>query len=234
MSPGSWRFSVALAGVRSAARGLQTRAAVQTRGRVQPYTQPGQPDVVQWASVAIEGGGTTPVSRSFVCQPPPRVRHTGRSMAAARAPGVQGGSRAPGGAPGTQSERTRWLGVPPGDVPQVRRLGMRPWELVRSARRPCISGVGSASTAKHACTFGQRRTIMRTKACRKRRSGYTAGRPRPRVGGAGLGIASTSLTLVTSKDACCNIGHLRTRWFGEPLCYGDSRARESSGAAQEL
>src|ERR1700741_3653445 len=72
---------------------------------------------------------------------------------------------------------------------------------------------------------------MMTKACRKSRSGYTGGRPRPRVEGTGIGILSTSLTKVTSKDSCSNIGHLRTRWLGEPLCYGGSRARESAGAA---
>ena len=98
----------------------------------------------------------------------------------------------------------------------------------RPATRPAREG------PKNAGTFGPRRPIMRTKACSKRRSGDTAGRPRPRVGGAGLGRPSTRLTLVTSKDACCTIGHLRTRWWGAPLGYGGSRARESSGAAQDL
>src|SRR5262249_60915753 len=66
----------------------------------------------------------------------------------------------------------------------------------------------------------------------KSRSGYTGGRPRPRVGGAYMGIPSASLTKVTSKDSCSNIGDLRTRWLGEPLCYGGNRARGSAGAAQ--
>src|SRR5262249_1345924 len=61
--------------------------------------------------------------------------------------------------------------------------------------------------------------------------GYTGGRPRPRGDGAGMGIRSTSLIKVTSKDSCSNIGDLRTRWLGEPLCYGGSRARERAGAA---
>ena len=47
-----------MAGVSSAARGIQTRAAVQTRCSCQPYTQPRQPDLVQWASVSIEVCGT--------------------------------------------------------------------------------------------------------------------------------------------------------------------------------
>src|SRR5262249_61598028 len=47
-----------------------------------------------------------------------------------------------------------------------------------------------------------------------------------------MGIRSTSLIKVTSKDSCSNIGDLRTRWLGEPLCYGGSRVRESAGAAQ--
>src|SRR5262249_52767485 len=115
---------------------------------------------------------------------------------------------------------------------QVRRLGRRPWGAVSNPRSPCISGVGSASTAKNSFTLCKRRTIMMTKAFRKSRSGYTGGRPRPRGDGAGMGIRSTSLIKVTSKDSCSNIGDLRTRWLGEPLCYGGSRARESAGAAQ--
>src|SRR5262249_45672083 len=69
---------------------------------------------------------------------------------------------------------------------------------------------------------------------RKSRSGYTGGRPRPRGDGAGIGIRSTSLTKVTSKDSCSNIGYLRTRWLGEPLCYGGSPLKGNAGAGPEL
>ena len=47
-----------------------------------------------------------------------------------------------------------------------------------------------------------------------------------------VSLLSTSLTKVTSKDSGSNIGYLRMRWLGEPRCYGGSRTRESSGAAQ--
>ena len=232
--PGAWRLSAALAGVSSAARGIQTRAAVQTRCSFQPYTQPCQPDLVQWASVSIEVCGTTPASRSFLCQTPPRARNTVLSMAAARAQSAQGWSRATKWRPRHPIWAGKVAGMAARRRSQVRRLGTRPWGSVSSARRSCISGVGSASTAKNSFTLCKRRTIMMTKAFRKSRSGYTGGRPRPRVGGPGMGTPSPSLTKVTSKDSCSNIGHLRTRWLGEPLCYGGTRARESSGAAQDL
>jgi hypothetical protein len=168
----------------------------------------------------------------FLVPDAPRARNTVLSMSAARAQSVQGWSRATKWRPRHPS----WAGKVAGSAArrraQVRRLGRRPWGAVSSPRRSCISGVGSASTAKNSFTLCKRRTIMMTKAFRKSRSGYTGGRPRPRGDGAGMGIRSTGLTKVTSKDSCSNLGHLRTRWLGEPLCYGGSRARESSGAAQ--
>ena len=68
--------SAALAAVTTAARGIQTPAAVVTMCSFQPYTQLCQPDLVQDASVSIKVCGTMPASRSFLCQTPPREHKT--------------------------------------------------------------------------------------------------------------------------------------------------------------
>ena len=119
MRSGAWRLSAALAGVSSAARGIQTRAAVQTRCSFQPYTQPCQPDLVQWASVSIEVCGTTPASRSFLCQTPPHGAQHGAvngGSAGAIGPGLESGHQV---APeNTQSGREGWPGPLPGAAPR--------------------------------------------------------------------------------------------------------------------
>ncbi len=83
-------LSASEAVVSRAARGIQAAPTAQTRCNFQPYTQPCQPDLVQLASVSIEEWGTTPASRSFLCQTPPLARSTVLSMAAARAYASQG------------------------------------------------------------------------------------------------------------------------------------------------
>jgi hypothetical protein len=61
-------LSATLAGVKSAAKGIQTAATVVTRCSFHPYTHPCHPDLVQCASVSMEVWGTIPCSRSFWCQ----------------------------------------------------------------------------------------------------------------------------------------------------------------------
>src|SRR5262249_56422927 len=47
-----------------------------------PSHQPCHPDLLQCASVSMEVWGTTPASRSFLCQPPPCARTAVLSQAA--------------------------------------------------------------------------------------------------------------------------------------------------------
>ena len=158
--------------------------------------------MVQCASVAIAVGGTTPASRSLVCQTPPRARKRVLSIAAARPQVAHGGITAPSARPRHPTCAGKVVGMACQRRSHVRRGGKRP-STVSSAHRVRISGVGWANTRHRACTVCKCRTSIMTKACRNSRSGYVAGRPRWRlVGGGGLGPRPTSVTRVTSSVSC--------------------------------
>jgi len=87
---GASSWSARLAAVSLAASGIQTQLTVQTRCSFQPYIQPCQPDLVQWASVSMLECGTRPASRSFLCHTPPLARRVWLSIATARPSRSQG------------------------------------------------------------------------------------------------------------------------------------------------
>src|SRR5918994_4298955 len=80
---GATSLSAVLAGVSLAASGIQTSQTAMARCSFQPYTQPCQPDLVQWASVSIELWGTLPAFLSFLCHTPPFACKTVLSRASA-------------------------------------------------------------------------------------------------------------------------------------------------------
>ena len=106
-------MSAALAGVSSAASGIQTAATVTTRWSFQPSTQPCQPDLVQPASVSIEVCGTTPASRCFLCQTPPLACSAVLSIATACPPVAQGSSSPTRYRPGQPTREAAVLGQAP-------------------------------------------------------------------------------------------------------------------------
>src|SRR5262249_61594840 len=79
---GAISLSATLAMVNSAAKGIQRLPMDTARCNFHPYHQPCHPDLLQCASVSMEVWGTTPASRSFLCQPPPCARTAVLSQAA--------------------------------------------------------------------------------------------------------------------------------------------------------
>src|SRR5215203_1382087 len=149
---GATRLSAVLAGVSLAASGIQTSHTAMARCSFHPYTHPGQPLLVQSASVSIAVWGTLPACLSFLCHTPPFACKTVLSRATALPLLSQGLSISTRWRPRQPICSGKLSGKALRRLSKVRLEGKRP-SSERQSRTMLISEVGSSRTAKSSPTL---------------------------------------------------------------------------------